>query len=88
MGEDKMQKLKAYFNLNRPYEFDITDITCIIYTICAIGVMCGADMTILFFIGSAIATAFCLQARKINLIILNVALFAMNTYYLIDLIWG
>jgi hypothetical protein len=81
-------KLKTYFNLDRPYEFDITDITCLIYTVCAIGVMCGADMTVLFFIGSAIATAFCFQARRINLVILNVALFAMNCYYLICLIGG
>lgn len=83
-----MNKLKTYFNLNRPYEFDITDITAIIYTICAIGVMCGGDMTVLFFIGSAIATAFCWQARRLNLVLLNVALFAMNTYYLICLIGG
>ena len=32
-----MQKLKAYFNLDRPYEFDMTDLTALIYTICAIG---------------------------------------------------
>lgn len=83
-----IKKLKTYFNLDRPYEFDITDITALIYTACAIGVICGADMTILFFIGSAIATAFCLQARRINLVILNVSLFAMNCYYLIKLIWG
>ena len=82
-----MKKIKEYFNLDRPYQFDITDITCIIYTICAMGVMLGADMTILFFIGSAIATAFCWQARRLNLVLLNVALFAMNTYYLINLIW-
>lgn len=81
-------KIKKYFNLDRPYEFDITDITCIIYTICAMGVMLGADMTVLFFIGSLIATAFCWQARRLNLVLLNVALFAMNTYYLINLIWG
>ena len=82
-----MKKIVDYFNLDRPYEFDITDITCIIYTICAMGVMLGADMTVLFFIGSAIATAFCWQARRLNLVLLNVALFAMNTYYLINLIW-
>jgi hypothetical protein len=82
-----MNKFKEYFNLNRPYEFDITDITCLIYTACAIGVMCGADMTVLFFIGSAIATAFCWQARKLNLVLLNAAMFAMNGYYLITLIW-
>lgn len=87
MWVEKSKKLKTYFNLDRPYEFDITDITCLIYTVCAIGVMCGADMTVLFFIGSAIATAFCFSARRINLVILNVALFAMNTYYLISMIW-
>ena len=81
-------KLKSFFNLNRPYEFDITDITCIIYTACAIGVMCGMDMTILFLIGSAISTAFCLKARKINLVVLNVSLLAMNIYYLIQMIIG
>lgn len=82
-----MKKIKTYFNLDRPYEFDITDLTAVIYTVCAIGVMCGIDMTILFFIGSAIATAFCWQARRLNLVLLNVALFAMNCYYLINLIW-
>lgn len=81
-------KLKTFFNLNRPYEFDITDITAIIYTICAVGVIGGMNMTILFFIGSAIATAFCWQARKLNLVLLNAAMFAMNGYYLINLIWG
>ena len=83
-----MKKLIKYFNLDRPYEFDITDITCAIYTICALGVMLGADMTVLFFIGSLIATTFCWQARRLNLVLLNVALFAMNAYYLINMIWG
>ena len=83
-----MNKIKEYFNLDHPYEFDITDITAVIYTFCAIGVMLGADMTVLFFCGSLIATAFCWQARRLNLVLLNVALFAMNTYYLINLIWG
>ena len=82
-----MKRITQFFNLNRAYEFDITDLTAIIYTVCAIGVMCGIDMTILFFIGSAIATAFCWQARRLNLVLLNVALFAMNTYYLINFIW-
>ena len=83
-----IKKITNYFNLNRAYVFDITDITAIIYTICAIGVMFGYDMTVLFFIGSAIATAFCWQAKRLNLVLLNVALFAMNCYYLICLIGG
>ena len=84
----KMKKVIDYFHLNHAYEFDITDITALIYTICAVGVICGCDMTILFFIGSTIATIFCWQARRLNLVLLNVALFAMNCYYLICLIIG
>lgn len=83
-----MNKIKQYFNLTKPYEFDITDITALIYTACAIGVMMGANMTILFLIGSAISTAFCLEAHKINLVVLNVSLLAMNIYYLIQMIIG
>jgi hypothetical protein len=83
-----MKKITNYFNLNRPYEFDITDITAIIYTICAVGVIGGMNMTILFFIGSAIATAFCWQARKLNLVLLNASMFAMNGYYLITMLMG
>ena len=83
-----INKIKQYFNLNRAYEFDITDITALIYTICAVGVICGCDMTVLFFIGSTIATIFCLGARRINLVVLNVSLWFMNLYYFINLIWG
>jgi hypothetical protein len=83
-----IKKIANYFNLNHAYEFDITDITALIYTICAVGVICGFDMTILFFIGSTIATLFCLKARRINLVVLNVALWFMNLYYLICLVCG
>ena len=77
-----MTKFKTFFNLNRSYQFDITDITSIIYTLCAAGVMMGYDMTVLFVIGAVISTAFCWQARKLNLILLNVSLLMMNLYYL------
>ena len=83
-----IKKIANYFNLNHAYEFDITDITALINTICAVGVICGFDMTILFFIGSTIATAFCLKARRINLVVLNVALWGMNLYYIINMIRG
>lgn len=81
-------KLINYFQLNSKYQFDITDITALIYTICAIGVISGVDMTILFFIGSTIATAFCLEARRINLVVLNVAIWCMNLYYVINMVGG
>ena len=77
-----MTKFKTFFNLNRSYQFDITDITSIIYTLCAAGVIMGYDMTILFVIGAVISTAFCWQAHKLNLILLNVSLLIMNLFYL------
>lgn len=83
-----IRKLQTYFNLDRPYEFDITDITCIIYTICAIGGIMGANMTIPWCIGATVATAFCWQKRKINLVVLNVALWVMNTWNLFQMIIG
>lgn len=77
-----MTKLKTFFNLNQSYQFDITDITSIIYTLCAAGVIMGYDMTVLFVIGAVISTAFCWQAHKLNLILLNVSLLIMNLFYL------
>ena len=81
-------KLINYFQLKGKYQFDITDITALIYTICAIGVISGIDMTILFFIGSTIATIFCLEARRINLVVLNVAIWCMNLYYVVNMVGG
>ena len=83
-----MKKILNYFELNRLYRFEVTDLTALIYTICAIGVMLGANMTIPFCIGAVIATAFCWQAKRLNLVVLNVALLAMNVYNLIGMVWG
>lgn len=81
-----MNKLKTFFNLDRPYEFDATDIAAFIYTICAIGAILGANMTVLFLVGSVIGTLFCFKARRINLIVLNVALLVLNLYNFILMI--
>ena len=72
--------MKKFFELNAPYKFDPTDLTAVIYVICAVLGMCGIDNSVLFLIGSAIGTAFCWKARRINLIVLNVALFIFNIY--------
>ena len=80
-----MKKFIEYFELNHKYQFDINDVVAIIYTLCAIGIMLGADMTILFFIGSTIATAVCWKARRLNLVLLNLAMFALNLFNLIKL---
>ena len=83
-----MIKIKNFFELNRAYRFEVTDLTALIYTICAIGGMMGADMTILWCIGATIATAFCWQARRINLVVLNSALWIMNMWNLFQMIIG
>ena len=83
-----MRKILNYFELDQPYHFDVTDLTAFIYVLCAVLVMCGVNATIPFFIGATIATAFCWQARRINLVVLNVALWVMNAYNLILMIWG
>lgn len=81
-------KVKTFFNLDRPYEFDVTDITALIYTVCAIGGILGENMTTLWCIGATIATVFCWQAHKINLVVLNVALWVMNIWNLFQMIIG
>lgn len=81
-----MNKLKTYFELDRKYEFDATDITAFIYTACAVGTILGANMTALFLVGSVIGTLFCFKARRINLIVLNVALLVLNLYNFILMI--
>lgn len=73
-----MKTLKNFFELNRPYKFDVTDITAIIYVIAAVLGIMGYNPIIPFLIGATISTAFCWQAKRINLVALNVALFGLN----------
>lgn len=72
--------LKKFFELNKPYKFDVTDLTALIYVIAAVLGVAGVNPTIPFLIGATISTAFCWQARRINLIVLNVALFGLNLF--------
>lgn len=80
-----MKKFLNYFELTKPYRFDIADLTSVIYTVCVVGILMGQNMNILFFIGSAISTVFCLQARRLNLILLNGSLFILNLWYVIQM---
>ena len=73
-----MTKIKNFFELNKPYKFDPTDLTATIYLLCTVLGIMGMNVTPLFLLGSAIGTAFCWQAHRINLIVLNVALFILN----------
>ncbi len=73
-----MTKFKNFFELNKPYKFDPTDLTATIYLLCTVLGIMGMNVTPLFLLGSAIGTAFCWQAHRINLVVLNVALFILN----------
>ena len=74
-----MTKIKNYFELNKKYKFDPTDLTATIFVVCAVlGITTSINITPFFLIGSAIGTAFCWQGRRINLVVLNVALFVLN----------
>jgi hypothetical protein len=73
-------QMKNYFELNKSYKFDPTDLTALIYVVATMVGINGGNTTPFFLIGSAIGTAFCWQARRINLIVLNVSLFIFNVF--------
>jgi hypothetical protein len=81
-----MTKIKNYFELNKKYKFDPTDLTATIYVLCTVLGIMGMNVTPLFLIGSAIGTAFCWQGKRINLVVLNVALFVLNLVNFIKMI--
>lgn len=82
-----MTKIKNYFELNKKYKFDPTDLTATIYVVCAfLGIATSINITPLFLLGSAIGTAFCWKGRRINLVVLNVALFVLNLVNFIKMI--
>lgn len=70
--------MRKFFELTKPYQFDPTDLTATIYLVCTILGIMNFNVTPLFLLGSAIGTAFCWQAHRINLVVLNVALFVLN----------
>ena len=73
-----MIKIKNWFELNQKYKFEVTDLTTLIYILCAILGIIGINITPLFLIGSIIATAFSWQGHRINLVVLNASLFLLN----------
>jgi hypothetical protein len=78
--------MKEFFELHRPYKFEVGDLTALIYVICAVVGIMGFNPTILFLIGSAIGTAFCWQGRRVNLVVLNVSLFVLNLVSVIRMV--
>lgn len=71
--------MKEFFELNKKYQFDPTDLTALIFLICsALGILTTINITPLFLLGSIIGTAFCWQGRRINLVVLNGSLLILN----------
>ena len=79
--------MKEYFELNKPYRFDPTDLTAFIYVLCTILGILNLNTTVLFFIGSAIGFVFCFKGRRINLVVLNGSLLVLNTVNLFRMIF-
>lgn len=74
-----MKKFNDFFELNKPYEFDPTDLTAIIFLVCSVlGIFTTVNITPLFLMGSIVSTVFSLPCRRINLIVLNGSLLALN----------
>jgi hypothetical protein len=70
--------IKQFFELDRPYKFDPTDLTATIYVICTIMCALGLDTSVPMLIGATIGAAFCYRAHRINLVVLNVTLLIFN----------
>lgn len=72
------QKIISYFELNKPYQFEVTDLTALIYVMATICTILEINTAILFISGSLISTATCWKSKRINLIILNASLLLFN----------
>ena len=70
----------------KKYVFDINDLICLVYVLCVVGIVCGLNMTPLFFIGCVVSFIACFKAKRINLVIMNLAFVVLNGYYLIQMV--
>lgn len=68
------------------YQFDINDLISVIYVLCVVGIICGLNMTPLFFMGCAVSFIACFKAKRINLVVMNFAFVILNGYYLIQML--
>ena len=74
-----MKKMKEYFEIYGSYKFDPTDLTAVIFLVAsALGIFTSVNTTPLFLMGSAVSLFFCVAFRRINLLVLNGSLFALN----------
>ena len=79
--------MKKWFE-EKKYIFDINDIICLIYVVCVVGIISGLQMTPLFLMGCVISLIACISAKRVNLLVMNLAFVVLNGYYSIQMIWG
>jgi hypothetical protein len=77
--------MKKWVEENK-YRFDINDLICLVYVVCVVGIVCGLNMTPLFFIGCVVSFVACFKAKRINLVVMNFAFVILNGYYLIQML--
>jgi hypothetical protein len=70
----------------KKYVFDINDLICLVYLLCVVGIMCGLNMTPLFFVGCVVSFVACFKAKRINLVVINLAFVILNGYHLIQML--
>lgn len=70
----------------KKYIFDINDLISILYVLCVVGIISGLNMTPLFFIGCVISFIGCFKAKRINLVVINLAFVILNGYYLLQML--
>ena len=70
----------------KTYKFDINDLICLVYVVCVVGIISGLNMTPLFFMGCVLSFIACFKARRINLVVMNLAFVILNGYYLIQMV--
>ena len=77
--------MKKWVEENK-YRFDINDLICLVYVLCVVGIISGLNMTPLFFIGCVVSFMACFKAKRINLVIINLAFVILNWYSLIQML--
>ena len=79
--------MRKYFELTKPYHFEINDLVAFIYVVCAaLGIM-GLNATPLFLLGATIGFITSLSAHKINLLLINGAFILLNTVNIFKIIF-
>ncbi len=79
--------MRKYFELTKPYHFEINDLVAVIYVVCAaLGIM-GFNATPLFLLGATIGFITSLSAHRINLLLINGAFILLNTVNIFKIIF-